>query len=71
MALTILEASANVRQAKRELDETLAELRRAGHESTDLSMAADYAMKIADDGLRNCWEMLNSLLSIAATRCGR
>ncbi len=65
MALTILELAANVRQKKAELDAICADMRHTGGDWTSHSIASEDAMRIADDGLRNCWTMLDRLHQIA------
>ena len=65
MALTILELAANVRQRKVEVDAVCEQMRHTGGEWTSHSIAAEDAMRIADDGLRNCWTMLDRLHQIA------
>lgn len=65
MALTLLEMAANVRQKKAEIDATCTEMRRVGGDWTSHAIASEDAMKIADDGLRNCWTMLDRLHQIA------
>lgn len=65
MALTLLEMAANVRQKKTELDATCAEMRHANGDWAGHAIAAEDAMKIADDGLRNCFAMLDRLHRIA------
>lgn len=65
MALTLLEMAANVRQKKTELDATCAEMRHVGGDWTSHAIASEDATKIADDGLRNCFVMLDRLHQIA------
>ena len=65
MALTLLELAANVRQRKIDLDNLCSEMRNVGGEWTSHSIAGEDAMRIADDGLRNCWTMLDRLHQIA------
>lgn len=71
MALGILEAAANVRQAQSELSEICKQLRQADKEWIGVNIAAEDAMKIADDGLRNCWVMLDRLKQIALAEKNR
>lgn len=71
MSPTILELAANVRQQKAELDALCKELRAAGGEWTTHALASDEAMKIADDGLRNCWCMLDRLKNLAREEIAR
>ncbi len=71
MPLTILEMAANVRQKKADMDAVCQELRRVGGEWTDHSIAAEDAMKIAEDGLRNCWAMLDRLHAMARAEVTR
>lgn len=66
--LTLLEMAANVRQRRMELDAICAELKSAGIEWTKISIAASDAMKIAEDGLRNAWSMLDRLYWIAESQ---
>ena len=66
MALTLLELAANVRQRKIDLDKLCGEMRNVGGEWTIHSIAGEDAMRIADDGLRNCWTMLERLRQIAS-----
>jgi hypothetical protein len=65
MAITILEMAANVRQKSEELNNTCSELRRCGGDWTGLAIAREEALRIADDGLRNCYAMLERLNCIA------
>jgi hypothetical protein len=65
MMLTLLEMAANVRQKKAEIDATCADMRHIGGDWTSHAIASEDAMKIADDGLRNCWAMLDRLHQIA------
>jgi hypothetical protein len=71
MALGLLESAANVRQAKAELDDICKQLRHDGKEWCGVSIAAEDAMKIADDGLRNCWVMLDRIKQIALAERAR
>jgi hypothetical protein len=65
VSLPILEAAANVRQAMLELEAICAQLRDAGADWTMYAIAAEDAMKIADDGLRNCRTALGSIKGLA------
>lgn len=64
MTYSILEHAAIVRQRKQEIDVLCTEMRREGVEWTSCAMAAEDAMKIAEDGLRNCATVLNHLYQI-------
>jgi hypothetical protein len=65
MALGILEAAANVRQYRAEVEAICSQLRDAGGDWIPYKIAAEDAMKIADDGLRNCWCMLDRIKQLA------
>lgn len=65
MSLTILEMAANVREKSQELDTACGELRRVGAEWSGFSVAREDALRIADDGLRNCWTVLEKLRCLA------
>lgn len=71
MALSILDAAANVRQKRAELDTLCRELRDAGAEWTGYSIAIEDAMQIADDGLRNCWTTLDRINGLARAELAR
>lgn len=62
---TILEMAANVRQQKAELDAKCRQLKAAGYDWTQFSIAGEEAMVIASDGLRNAWQTLQRLRDIA------
>lgn len=65
MTMTILEMAANVRQKKSELDAACTELRELSGEWTGLAIAGEDAMRIAENGLRDCWTMLDRLHGLA------
>lgn len=71
MSQTILERAADVRQMKAQLEAECAELRHVGGQWTDHALAAEDAMKIADDGLRNCWLMLDRIRQLARAELKR
>jgi len=67
MALSLLELAANVRQKKSELDSLCDDMRHHQKEWVAYSMGGEDAMKIAEDGLRNCWTMLDRMHQLAKT----
>lgn len=69
--ITILELAANIRQKKSELETTCVNLRGANGDWISYSLAAEDAMRIADDGLRNCWTMLDRLHNMAKDELAR
>jgi len=71
MAQSILETAADVRQAKAKLDEVCADLRRAGGEWTDHSLAGEDALSIAATGLHTALTMLRRLESMAQAELRR
>ena len=71
MEMTLLERAAEVRERHAALDRTCQEIRQLKGEWTTHSIAADEAMKIADDGLRNAWNMLDRLNQLAKEEIGR
>lgn len=60
-AQTILEMAADVRERHAELERTCAKLRDVSGDWTLHSMAGSEAERIATDGLRNAWTMLDRL----------
>jgi hypothetical protein len=71
MSQTMLEMAANVRQKKAELDAVCAQLRTLNGDWTEHSLAAEEAMKIADDGMRNCWAVMQRLKRLAEQEVAR
>lgn len=71
MALSMLEAAANVRQRKTELDDICKQLRDIGADWTAYSIASEDAMRIADDGHRNCCIALGSIKQLALAELSR
>lgn len=65
MEMTILERAAEVRERRAALERTCRELRQLKVDCTAHAIAADDVMKIADDGLRNVWAMLDRLNQLA------
>lgn len=58
MEMTLLDRAAEVRERNAALKRTCQELRQIDAEWTTYAIAAEEAMRIADDGLRNAWNML-------------
>lgn len=58
---TLLEHAAEVRERRAALDRTVQELKQLRGDWTPFALAAGDAMKIADDGLRNAWQMLDRI----------
>lgn len=71
MEMTLLERAAEVRGRRAALERTCRELRQLKGDWTAHAIAADEAMKIADDGLRNAWTMLDMLNQLAKAEIGR
>ena len=71
MEMTLLERAAEVRERRAALERACQEIRQLKGEWTTHSIAADEAMKIADDGLRNAWNMLDRLNQLAKEEIGR
>jgi hypothetical protein len=71
MSQTMLEMAANVRQTKSELDDACSRLRSLGGDWTEHSLAGEEALKIADDGLRNCWAVMQRLKRLAEQEVAR
>lgn len=69
--LTLLEHAAEVRERRAALERTCQELKQLKGDWTPFALAATDAMKIADDGLRNAWAMLDRLNWLAKTEIGR
>ena len=65
MEMTLLERAAEVRERRAAIERTCQELRQLKGNWTAHATAADEAMKIADDGLRNAWAMLDRLNQLA------
>ena len=65
MEMTLLERAAEVRERRAAIERTCQELRQLKGNWTAHAIAADEAMKIADDGLRNAWAMLDRLNQLA------
>lgn len=71
MEMTLLEQAAEVRERRATLERTCQELRQLKGDWTAHAIAADEAMKIAEDGLRNAWNMLDRLNQLAKAEIGR
>jgi hypothetical protein len=71
MEMTLLERAAEVRERRAALERTCQELRQLKGDWTAHAIAADEAMKIADDGMRNAWAMLDRLNQLAKAEIGR
>ena len=61
----LLDRAADVRQKHANLKAMLDDMRSAGMEWVGYSIGAEEAMRIADDGLRSCWTMLDRLFHLA------
>ena len=62
---TILELAADVREKRAELERTCEQIRFEQGDWTLHSMAGSEAERIANDGLRNAWTMLDRLNRLA------
>ncbi len=71
MEMTLLDRAAEVRERNAALKRTCQELRQIDAEWTTYAIAAEEAMRIADDGLRNAWNMLDRLNQLAKEEIGR
>ena len=71
MDMTLLDRAAEVRERNAALKRTCQELRQIDAEWTTYAIAAEEAMRIADDGLRNAWNMLDRLNQLAKEEIGR
>jgi hypothetical protein len=71
MSQNILEMAANVRQKKAEFDAVCEQLRALNGDWTEHSLAGEEAMKIADDGMRNCWAVMQRLKRLAEQEVAR
>lgn len=68
---SILEQAVDVREKRAALERSCKELRDLKGAWTGHAIAASNAMKIADDGLRNAWVMLDSLNQLAKEEIAR
>jgi hypothetical protein len=67
----ILEQAVEVREKKEELERSCKRLRDLKGDWTCHAIAASNAMKIADDGLKNTWVMLDRLNQLAKEEIAR
>lgn len=68
---SILEQAVEVREKRVALERSCAELRLSKAEWTTYAIAAGEAMKIAEDGLRNAFVMLDRLNQLAKEEIAR
>ena len=71
MEMTLLDRAAEVRERSAALKRTCQDLRGIDAEWTTYAIAAEEAMRIADDGLRNAWNMLDRLNQLAKEEIAR
>ncbi len=68
---TLLEQAAEVRERRAALGRTVQELKQLKGDWTQFELAASDAMRIADDGLRNAWQMLDRLNQFGKAEIGK
>lgn len=68
---TLLEQAAEVREQRAALARLVHDLKQRNGDWTPFALAAEAAMSISDDGLRNEWQMLNRINQLAKAEIAR